>query len=60
MFDYDVCDNYTFTNDIRDLDIGYAKKSGPLFIIIPSIAIVFNLGILFTFYKRSERTRINQ
>lgn len=58
--DNDICANYESDQSIENLNIGYAKGSGPLFIIIPSFSIILNLFVLITYWKKQSQTKKNQ
>jgi hypothetical protein len=52
MINFSVCDNYQTDEGIKDLYIGYAKNSFPIFILIPSFSIITNLCVIITNIKK--------
>jgi len=51
-FEFDICLNYAYDENLKNLHIGYSKSSGVLFIIIPTLSIITNLFVIITYLKR--------
>jgi hypothetical protein len=56
----DICQNFVSNDKIADLHIGYSQNSSILFIVIPCISILANLGIILAYFKKRLIDKKNQ